>query len=101
MRNKNCDDYEHNHCDDCNGNETSKSICNNCKLRVGNYCFCGDEPEKLTEHVITECDYFFKDSKYTCYEFIDGYEHCNKLKNIALHKTVQELLNKIKELENG
>lgn len=80
-----------------------KGICVNCKLRVGDYCFCGDEPEEITGEItgeITECDYFFDDSRSSYYEFIDGYEHCNKLKNIVLHKTIQKLMEKIKELES-
>lgn len=67
------------------------SLCANCKLRVGDYCFCGDEPERLTDNPIIKCDYFIDDSISTYYEFIDGYEHCNKLKRIELHKKIKEL----------
>lgn len=75
------------------------SICANCRLRVGDYCFSGDKPEKFSDYVVTDCNYFFDGSNATYYEFIDGYEHCNKLKNIALHKKIKELNNEIEELK--
>lgn len=67
------------------------NICANCKLRVGDYCFCGDEPDQLTDNPITQCDYFADDNISSYYEFIDGYEHCNKLKRIELNKRIKEL----------
>ena len=78
----------------------NKCICNNCRLKIGDYCFCGDNPEQLTDNIITECDYFFDGDDASYYEFIDGYTHCNKLKRIELHKQIKALNEKIKELEH-
>ena len=76
------------------------SLCANCKLRVSNYCFCGNKPEKISDGITIKCDYFFfNDSDSPYFEFIDGYKHCNRLKNIDLHKTVKALNKKIRELE--
>ena len=78
----------------------NKSICYNCKLRVGDYCFSGDMPEKVIDNsMIINCNYFCDDSKSSYYEFIDGYEHCNKLKKIALHKKIKELESEIEDLK--
>ena len=52
-------------------------ICESCKLRVNEWCFCLSEPERITDN-ITDCNYYFNDSDSTYYEFIDGYQHAMK-----------------------
>ena len=70
------------------------SICKNCKLRVGDYCFCRYDPEKLTDYVITECDYYYDDNDSTYYEFIDGFQHCDKLKKEPVIANIEARIRK-------
>lgn len=68
-------------------------ICLFCKLRVGDYCFCSLEPEKIIGEV-TKCDYYFDDNDSTYYEFIDGFQHCDKLKKEPVIKQIEARIRK-------
>lgn len=81
-------------------------ICKDCILFRNGYCFSEDEPEKIIGD-ITKCDYYrFNAFKETYHDgFIDGFEHCNKMKKQPVIKRIenrarQEVFDKIVELFN-
>ena len=78
----------------------NKSLCKDCKLRVGDYCFSENNPEEILGE-ITKCDEYIGDSVTTYYEFIDGYQYCIKTKKIPAVKIIEnraknEILRRLK-----
>lgn len=74
-------------------------LCNNCKLRVGHFCFSNYEPEEILGEMLA-CEYYTGDAITSYYEFIDGFQWCKRKTkldvNIIEKRAKNEILRRLK-----